>query len=203
MGLDHNFFLDVNHFASHTSWAHGFMKVVAVDFVGLFGLVVLAGWWQARSGRDPIRGVAAAIWAAVGTLVAVLVNQPIGHAVNRARPYATLHGVEVLVSRTQDSSFPSDHAVTAGAATAGIWIVAYYAPRVLRWLAAASTVLALFIAFARVYVGAHYPGDVAAGLGIGAGVVLVGWLILRPVLIAGVGRLAGVRKLRPFVFAGP
>ena len=199
--MDASWYRDVNRFAVHTAWLHGFMKVFAVDGVGLFALRVLAAWWWARSEADPVRGVAASIWTAVGTLVAVALNQPIGHAVARPRPYARLHGVEVLVSRSTDYSFPSDHAITAGAAVAGLWIVAHYGGRPTRILAGVGTVLALLVAFARVYVGAHYPGDVAAGLLIGAAISVIGWLALRPLLTALVGRVASHQRLRPVVTA--
>lgn len=200
--MDASWYKDVNNFAVQTAWLHGFMKVFAVDGVGIFALLVLAGWWLARSQADPPRAVAAAIWTAVGTLVAVALNQVIVKAVARPRPYMTLHGMEVLVSKSTDYSFPSDHAITAGAAAAGLWIIAYYSGRGVRALAAAGTLLALLVAFARVYVGAHYPGDVAAGLAIGAAISLIGWLALKGVLTVVVGRIGGRRPIRPFVFSG-
>jgi undecaprenyl-diphosphatase len=200
--VDTTWYKDINHFAVHTSWLHGFMKVFAVDGVGLFGVLVLVAWWWARSQADPERAVAASIWAAAGTLLAVALNQIFVHAVDRARPYQTLRGVEVLVSRSTDPSFPSDHAMTAGAAAAGLWIIARYSGRAGRVLAVIGTLLALLVAFSRVYVGAHYPGDVAAGLAIGAAISVIGWLALRPVLTAVVARLADVGALRPFVRSG-
>lgn len=199
--MDHTFYLDVNNFAVHTPWLHGVMRFSAVYLVGIFGFLVLAGWWFARGQRDAARSVAASLWAAAGTLIAVGINQPITHAVARPRPYNTLPGVEVLIARAQDYSFPSDHAITAGAATAGLWIVSSYGGRAIRWLAAAATVFALYIAFARVYVGAHYPGDVAAGLVIGAAISVIGWLLLRRPLVAAVSRLSEVKALRPLVLS--
>ncbi len=200
--MDATWYKDVNNFAIHTGWLHGFMKFYAVDGVGIFALLVLAAWWLARSEADPPRAVAASIWAAAGTLIAVGINQIIVKAVARPRPYISMHHVEVLVSRSTDYSFPSDHAITAGAAVAGLWIIAYYGGRAMRSLAAAGTILALLLAFARVYVGAHYPGDVAAGLVIGAAISALGWFALQAVLTAIVGRIGGLQPLRPFVFAG-
>lgn len=199
--MDATWYKDVNRFAVHTAWLHGIMKVYAVYGVGLFAVLVLAAWWYARSEANPPRAVAAAIWAAAGTLIAVALNQIIVKAVARPRPYLTLRGVEVLVSRSTDYSFPSDHAVTAGAAVAGLWIIAHQGGRPASWLAAFGTVLALLLAFARVYVGAHYPGDVVAGLLIGSAISLLGWLAVRPILAVIVDRLARQRQLRPFIYS--
>lgn len=201
--MDATWYKDVNRFAVHTAWLHGFMKAYAVDGVAVFGLLVLAAWWFSRTQANPPRAVAASIWAAAGTLIAVALNQIFVHAVARPRPYIKLHNVEVLVSRSTDYSFPSDHAVTAGAAVAGLWVIAHYSGRVTRVLAAVGTILALLLAFARVYVGAHYPGDVAAGLVIGAAISVVGWLALKAFLTAVVERIGNTGPLRPFVFSRP
>ena len=199
--MDASWYRDINHFAIHTAWAHSFMKAYATYGVGLFALLVLAGWWHARYRPDAPRAVAAAVWAAAGTVIAVGINQPIVAAVARPRPYASMHGVEVLVSRSHDFSFPSDHTITAGAATAGLWIIARYGNKAIRSLAIAGTILALFLAFSRVYVGAHYPGDVAAGLVIGAAISVGGWLALNRALTYVARYVAQRQPLRPFVIA--
>ncbi len=59
--------------------------------------------------------VAGAVWAALAALVALGVGQLIGGAVDRARPYETMRNVHLLVDKTTDFSFPSDHATVAGA----------------------------------------------------------------------------------------
>lgn len=199
--MDATWYKDVNRFAVHTAWLHGILKVYAVYGVGLFAVLVAAAWWYARSQTTPPRAVAAAIWAAAGTLIAVALNQIIVKAVARPRPYLSIHGVEVLVSRSIDYSFPSDHTVTAGAAVAGLWIIAHYGGRAARWLAASGTVLALLLAFARVYVGAHYPGDVAAGLLIGSAISVLGWLAVKRILFVVVERVARQQRLRTFVYS--
>jgi undecaprenyl-diphosphatase len=51
-----------------------------------------------------------------------------------------------------------------------------------RRLAVIAAVAAVVMAFARVYIGAHYPQDVLAGLVLGAAVSLLGFYLARPLL---------------------
>ena len=104
--------------------------------------------------------MAAVVCAGAATLLAVGINQPIVNAVHEARPYTDHPGVLVLATRSADFSFPSDHAVMAGAVAVGLVFVS-------RRLAALAGVAALAMAFARVYIAAHYPADVAVGLAAG------------------------------------
>ena len=133
--------------------------------------------------------LAAAGWAGLSTLVAVGLNQPLVHAFGRARPYAALRHVSLLGTPSVDGSFPSDHATLAGAALVGLLLVD-------RRLGLAATAAGLLLAVARVYVGAHYPGDVLAGLVVGGGVAGLGWLMIRRPLTAVVDLLARTRLRR-------
>lgn len=191
---DPAWFRAVNAFSRATGWLHAPVTAYAKFGVVVFALLLLWGWWTARGTGDPAK-VAAALWAPVGTLVAVGLNQPIVHGVHEARPYTALPHVLVLVSRSADYSFPSDHATMAGAVTAGLFLVGYRFGLV-------SLVAALMMAFARVYVGAHFPGDVLAGLAVGAAVALVGFVVLRRVLVWLVGALVRT-PLRPLLTGAP
>lgn len=187
-------FLLVNRFAARTGWLHGAM----VGYAATYGLVVLlvlllVGWWLARRSGE-LRLMAALLWAGLGTLVAVGVNQPIVHAVAEKRPYASLPNTLLLVGRSADYGFPSDHAVMAGAVAAGLCYVD-------RRLGVTAWAAAVLLAFARVYVGAHYPHDVVVGLVVGAAVVVLGQLIARPILTWLLTRLA-CTPLRRLLLAG-
>jgi membrane-associated phospholipid phosphatase len=177
--LDPSRFHHVNEFAGATGWLHAPLRAYAQYGVILFALALVAAWWRARR-SDDASTVAAALWAPVGTLLALAANQPLVHWVDEPRPYTALPHVLVLVSRGTDASFPSDHAVMAGAVTAGVFLVS-------RRLGVITGVGALLMGFARVYVGAHYPGDVLAGLLFGALVTLAGLLVFRPLLTSLVG----------------
>lgn len=191
---DASWFLRLNAFARATPWLHAPMRTYAEYGVVLFAALLLGSWWLARGRRD-LAGVAAALWAPVGTLLAEGLNQPLGHWVHEPRPYTSLPHVLVLVARTTDFSFPSDHAVMAGAVTAGVWLAN-------RRLAVVTGIAAVLMCFARVYVGAHYPGDVLAGLLFGAVVTLTGHAVVRLVFVRLVTILART-PVRVLLAAGP
>ena len=100
-------------------------------------------------------------------------------------------GVQLLVDKTTDFSFPSDHATAAGAVAVGLVLTNR------RWGIFAG-VLAVVMAFTRVYVGAHYPADVLAGLALGGAVAAAGAVLVVPLLSRGVA-LLGRTKLRVLV----
>ncbi|MEP6851046.1 MAG: phosphatase PAP2 family protein [bacterium] len=178
--FDRRIFLDVNAFSRHTGWLHTPVTDFAKYGVVLFGLLLVIGLLHSRRGTAGT--LAAAVWAAIGVLIAVGVNQLVVHAVHRARPYTGHPSVLVLVARSADLSFPSDHAVMAGATATGLVLV-------WRRLGLIAAVAAAVMAFARVYVGAHYPGDVVAGLILGAVVAGLGWLLVRVPLTRAAGWL--------------
>ena len=180
-------FLHVNDLARATGWLHAPAVAYAVYgvvlFAGLLGAALLSAW---RSSDE--RLLARALLAPAGVLTAVALNQPVGHLVREARPYDQLTGVLVLVPRTTDFSFPSDHAVMAGAVAVGVLLVS-------RRLGLLAVAAALLLAAGRVYVGAHFPLDVLAGLLLGAAVEATLVLLLEPAVAASVVPL--VRRLLP------
>src|SRR3954453_19650306 len=174
MVMDGSLFQAINRFAFRTGWAHGFMRFYANNGIVLFALLLLFGYLLARH-RSDLDGVAGSLGACAATLVALGLGQIIGNIIDRARPYETLANVHLLVDKTTDFSFPSDHATVVGAVAVGLFFVD-------RWLGLAAAIAAILMAFTRVYVGAHYPGDVLAGLALGGTVAALGQIIVVPVL---------------------
>ncbi len=188
--MDSSLYRWINRLADRTGWAHGLFKANAGYGIGLFAVLLLITYLDGRR-HDDLTAVAGSVWAGATALVALGIGQLIGGAVDRLRPYETMTNVHVLVDKTTDFSFPSDHATVAGAVAVGL----LFANR--RWGIVASA-LAVLMAVTRVYVGAHYPGDVIAGLALGGIVAAAGWFTLVPILTRLAERLTR-SPLRPLL----
>ena len=188
---DRHDFTIVRDFADSTSWLHGFMSFMAKDGVALFAITLLAAWWIGRRDNDA-RKVAVAVWSAVAAVVALLVMKPIADAAKEARPFVVLHFTP-LIHHAADYGFPSEHATGSGAIAAGLLFVSWR-------IGLLSTLLALLIAFSRVYVGVHFPQDVLAGLALGAVIAVIGVFVVVP-LLARLVTWLGRTPARPLVAA--
>ncbi|MGI8523097.1 MAG: phosphatase PAP2 family protein, partial [Nocardioides sp.] len=119
--FDRSWFESINRLSRQTPWLHTPVRDFAEYGIVLFAALLLWSWWRARGTRD-VAAMAVSLWAPIGVLVAVGLNQPIANAVREPRPYDVLNHVLVLVSRSSDFSFPSDHGTMAGAVAAGVFL---------------------------------------------------------------------------------
>jgi undecaprenyl-diphosphatase len=100
--------------------------------------------------------VALADWSAMG--LKALVDRP--------RPPLRYADPKTLVPVPHDAAFPSGHAATSFAAAT---MLSFAFPRLAPFL----YVLAVAVAFSRVYVGVHYPLDVIGGAVLGVLIAFV------------------------------
>ncbi|MBW8485788.1 bifunctional phosphatase PAP2/diacylglycerol kinase family protein [Actinomadura parmotrematis] len=118
----------------------------------------------------------AALRGALGIAVASPAVNVLGkQAFRRKRPVVDLvPPVRIRWKLPTSHAFPSGHSASAAAFATG---VALEAPAAVAVPVAAT---ALTVAFSRVYTGAHYPGDVLAGLGVGVAAGLGTRLFMPP-----------------------
>ncbi|CQR62647.1 phosphatase PAP2 family protein [Streptomyces leeuwenhoekii] len=165
----------------------------------VFAALFVAAWWRARHAGT--RAFAIAVLAPVATAVAYVCSELLKSAVTEERPCRAVAGAAPSLAACPphgDWSFPSNHATIAGGAALALAL----ARRLIVWL---TVPLALLMAFSRVFVGVHYPHDVAAGLLLGAVVaVLAVRLGTRPVTrLAGSMRASSAPALRWLAGPGP
>lgn len=102
-------------------------------------------------------------WRPLGLFAAVLVVsfallQLAAHVYVDKRPFTTQH-VHQLVAHGAGASFPSDHTTAATAVGLGLLLFTPF-----RKLGVSALLAAVLIGFARVFVGIHWPVDIAGGL---------------------------------------
>ncbi|MEU1279313.1 phosphatase PAP2 family protein [Streptomyces sp. NPDC005805] len=165
---------DITEFAHGTpEWVHLLAQVWTEAGLLIFGALFVVGWWQGRT-RDA-RFIAVAVLAPLATAAGYLFSETFKSVVDEERPCRTVTEAApsiVTCPPTGDWSFPSNHSAIAGAAALALVLVW---PRI--WLL--TVPMAVLMAFSRVFVGVHYPHDVAVGLVVGALVAWVFVLLLR------------------------
>lgn len=158
---------DITAFAHDTpTWVQHTAETWTEAGLLLFAALFAAAWWRARRGSPHAFAIAAL--APLATAVAYVCSELLKSAFTQERPCRAVADATVSLADCPppgDWSFPSNHATIAGAAAVALALVR----RTLLWLTAP---LALLMAFSRVFVGVHYPHDVAAGLALGTIVAL-------------------------------
>ena len=128
-----------------------------------------------RRWKRPADDVALVVIAAGSALLPIVVKVIV------ARPRPTVEQLSTLKSL----SFPSEHTTQAAAVylTIAILLSKGLSPRWRQLLVALAVLGGLAVAWSRVYLGVHYPTDVAAGLLLGWGWALLVFRWARPKLI--------------------
>jgi undecaprenyl-diphosphatase len=153
----------------HHHWVGSFFH--GVETISIPLMVVLTGllWFFSRPGVDRKWKLACAcgyLSAAVAYVCAFVIH----HIYDRPRPYEA-HRIPHPWSSSTDASFPSDHTSLSFAIAFAVLMFDTVAGVI--FLAVAAV-----IGVGRLFIGAHYPGDVAAGVVLGGVVafVVVRWL---------------------------
>ena len=163
--LNYTLFMLLNAAPGASAAAVGIARFLAEGVIWLVPAGLVIGWLR---GDLAVRQILVA--ATVTGLAGLLVNQLIGLVWYHPRPFEAGIG-RTLILHARDSSFPSDHLTL-------IWAVAFCLlmhaqTRFAGWVLA---VLGIPVAWARIYLGVHFPLDF-----LGAALVALGsvWLVSR------------------------
>lgn len=163
---DVNLFRLINSLAERNGWVDAAMIFSAQYLVFIIAALAVLPWltcrWWRLLGKTPRpncdRPWRMALAATLAAIFAVAGNWLFSRLFFRHRPFAVLQGVhELIAPPLAGHSFPSSHAAVAFA-------VAFAVLFSHRFYGLALLVLAGVVAFARVFVGVHYPLDVLAGV---------------------------------------
>jgi undecaprenyl-diphosphatase len=151
--LDARIYMTIND-APHPGALDSLAWIVAVLFTG--GWIWVIGALVAYLLRAP-RSLQAVKRLLPSVVIATwTIEYPLKTLFRRHRPFARIVQALVIGKKPGSFSFPSGH---TGSSFASAWILSTIWPR----QAVAFFGVAGAVGFSRVYVGAHYPGDVASG----------------------------------------
>lgn len=187
-------FHSINNMAGSNPALDAVMAAIAKQGPAVYALILLWLWFGRVKGGDLAANRKAVIYAVCSAFLGLGINQIIGHIWFRPRPYAE-NAVHLLLDRSPDPSFPSDHA-TGGFALASMLFSANGKAGLL------SLTFAALLAFSRVYTGAHYPLDVLGGAVTGLTSTVIITLLRRKLEPLADSILAGWQRIQDKVFRG-
>ena len=147
----------------HAPWLDAIMYTASVT--GRAGAAWLIVGLVATRQRPRLAGQ---LWQLVLAIFLTLglVDLVLKPTIARSRPFEAVQDVRVVGARPATLSFPSGHAASAFAG-------AFVTTMMVRRGRAALWALAVLIACSRIYIGVHYPIDVAAGALVGLAVAVL------------------------------
>ncbi|GAB6459912.1 MULTISPECIES: undecaprenyl-diphosphatase [unclassified Bacillus cereus group] len=159
-------FRAINDLGKQYSFLNPAIVFLAEYMVYMFALIILAYWFTgSRKSRMMV------IQAMVAFVIAEAIGKIAGKFHLNYQPFAVLPDVNKLVDHAVDNSFPSDHTILFFSICLSFWLVR----KKTGWL---WLILALCVAISRIWVGVHYPFDIAVGALIGCiSAVISYWLV--------------------------
>lgn len=161
--MDWRIFHALNHLMAGQPTAQDAVKTFDKWAVPVLAIATCALWFLARPGGSARwKLVTASALASAG--LALVAGGAIRHFYDRPRPFATHPGQDILLSdHDPHHSFPSNHATAAFAIAFAVLFLS-------RRVGLLFLLGAVLIGLSRIFLGVHYPGDIAASAVIGLAV---------------------------------
>ena len=105
----------------------------------------------------------------------LMTNCLLKNLVARTRPYDVANFTDLIVKKPKDYSFPSGHTAASFAAVTALFMSRK------KLLGAISCVIAILIAFSRMYLYVHFPTDIIGGIVVGVAAGVAAGFILRAI----------------------
>lgn len=171
-------------------WLDSLFQTIEQASIPFMAVATLGLWLFARPGASRKWKLAAA-GGLLASGVALAINRVIAVLWFRERPFLA-HRIAHPWITSRDASFPSDHASASFAITFAVLFLDPVAGALFLFFA-------VVIAVGRLLIGAHYPGNVTAGLLVGAFSAFVVMRLARPVVRAAVALVERITDplLRP------
>lgn len=139
------------------SWLTVAMKIAT--FLGNGGILWLTACACLLLRQQTRRAALTALLSLVFS--ALVCNAFLKNLVERARPFNKIPGLQFLIRKPHDFSFPSGHTSSSFAAAT------VFLALLPMWAGVTALLIAMTIAFSRMYLGVHYPSDVFCGMVLG------------------------------------
>lgn len=155
----------INDLGKQFAFLNPVAVIVAEYMLYILALAMLV-YWFTRNRRNRMM----VIQAGLAFVLAEVIGKLAGKLYEHHQPFAELPHVNKLIDHAINNSFPSDHTILFFSVCVSFWLVRKREGWM--WLA-----LACCVAISRVWVGVHYPVDIAAGALIGIiSALLMYWL---------------------------
>ncbi|GHD85480.1 phosphatase PAP2 family protein [Streptomyces naganishii] len=183
--IDGGLYTEVTDFARHTQWLNGPVSAFTSYGIGLFAVFLLVAWWRARR-EGSAATMTTVLLVPFAVVIAYVANSGIKSYFEEPRPCRALpHDFLIEACPPMDDyAFPSNHTTVAFAFAVALLLVS-------RRLGSVALLTAVAMGASRVYVGAHYPHDVAVGAVVGSVMALLVVLGGRRAALPLVERLSG------------
>ncbi len=155
--INRSLFHGINKFAGYNPMLDATARVIAEYLPFLFILVVLYYWFSKKEDSSKVR----LLLVGYSVLLALSINFLITIFYFHPRPFM-VYIVKLLIRHGPETSFPSDH--TTFMFSIAFMFITFNEFRIIGIIL---SLLALVGGVARVFVGVHFPFDIAGSIGVG------------------------------------